>query len=328
MPLKTETLILTHSDCDGICAGALALARFPDARMFFTKPISLLHDLEETAIPMRPKRLVICDIALTKIHAAEIVRMLAGLSKTTNILYFDHHSLPQTASLDAVNDVVSTFAHDTSASASEIAYRHFQKSLPMERVWLALYGAIGDYTDDTEFVKERMRNWDKRALYFEVSTLILGIKDEQFSKYNAKRRICRTLASGKNPSDVRGLARAAKYAVTREFEIYKQVKRRAKMFGNVGYVKDLPKFGFRGPSALFAATVTSKPIGLSAHTVRDKIDITARKRVDNPNIRLNLIMEQAAEAVGGSGGGHPRAAGARIPRGTLNRFLEEVDKMV
>jgi RecJ-like exonuclease len=324
----TETLILTHSDCDGICAGALALARFPDARMFFTKPISLMRDLEETAIPMKPKKMIICDIALTKRHASEIVKMLAGMNKRTNILYFDHHSLPQTASLDAVNDAVSTFAHDTSASASEITYRHFQKSLPMERVWLALYGAIGDYTDDTEFVKERMQNWDKRALYFEVSTLILGIKDEQFSKYNAKRRICRTLASGGNPSDIRGLAQAARSAVTREFDIYKQVKRRAKAFGNIGYVKDLPKFGFRGPSALFAATVTGRPIGLSAHSVRDKIDITARKRVDNPNIKLNMIMEQAAESVGGSGGGHPRAAGARIPKGSLNKFLEAVDKMV
>jgi RecJ-like exonuclease len=328
MPQKADTLILTHSDCDGICAGALALSRFPGARLFFTKPVSLLHDLEETAIPLNPKKLVICDIAITKSHAAEIVKRLKDIKGTSDILYFDHHTLPSTTSLNDVEDAVSTLAHDTGASASEIVYRYFQKSLAMERIWLALYGAIGDYTDDTEFVMERMRNWDKRALYFEVSTLILGIKDERFSTYNAKRRICNTLATGGNPSDIRGLALAAKSAVTREFHIYKQVKRRAKMFGNIGFVKDLPKFGFRGPSALFAATVTDRPVGLSIHTIRDRIDITARKRVENPNIQLNKIMEKAAESVGGSGGGHARAAGARIPKGRLNKFLEEVDKMI
>jgi RecJ-like exonuclease len=306
----------------------MALARFPNARLFFTKPVSFLRDLEETALKTPLKRLVICDIALTKFYAKDIVERLNKIGRRTDIQYYDHHMLPSTTSLDKVESVVDTFAHDTSASASEIVYKHFQKTLPRERVWLAIYGAIGDYTDNTEFVKERMRNWDKRALYFEVSTLILGIKDEKFSKYNAKRKISTILASGGNPSDVRGLALAARSAVTREFEIYKSVKRRAKSFGNIGYVKDLPQFGFRGPTALFAATVTDRPVGLSIHSVRDKIDITSRKRVPNPKIRLNKIMEQAAESVGGSGGGHPRAAGARIPQGSLIKFLEVVDKLV
>jgi len=328
MKNKPETLILTHSDCDGICAGALALARFPDARLFFTKPVSFLRDLEETTVTAPPKKLIICDIALTKKDAKEIVHTLGKIRSKSIALYFDHHTLPATTSLNKVANVVETYAHDISSSASEIIYKHFQKSLPRERVWLALYGAIGDYTDSTEFVKERMRNWDKRALYFEVSTLILGIKDERFSTYSAKRRIANVLASGGNPSDIRGLALAARAAVTREFEIYKQVKRRAKAFGKIGYVKDLPRFGFRGPSALFAATVTGKPVGLSIHTIRDKMDVTARKRDPNPNIRLNSIMEKAAESVGGSGGGHARAAGARIPRGDLVKFLEAVDGMV
>jgi len=323
-----KTMIFTHSDCDGICAGALARTRFPNASLFFTKPVSLLHDLHETAVPFRPKTMVICDIAITKRHAKEIVNMLSKIGERSTILYFDHHVIPKTISIDKILEAVSTYAHDTAASASEIIYRHFQKSLAMERVWLALYGAIGDYTENTDFVHERMRNWDRRSIYFEVSTLILGIKEERFSTYNAKRRIISTLASGRNPSDINGLVQAAKSAVTREFEIYKSVKRRAKSFGNAGYVKDLPRFGFRGPSALFAATITDKPIGLSIHSVRDNLDITARKRSDDPSIQLNQIMEHAAESVGGSGGGHPRAAGARIPKNMLIKFLEAVDGMV
>ena len=323
-----KNLILTHSDCDGICAGALALARFPDSRVFFTKPVSLLRDIQETVMPSRPVKLVICDIALTKSHAAETVRVLKKIREGSEILYFDHHDVPETTTMNDVNSAVSTLAHDMSASASEIIYRHFQKSLPRERVWLALYGAIGDYTENTEFVRERMRNWDRRAVYFEVSALVLGIKEEIFSTYNAKRRIVTAMASGRNPSDVKGLVQSARSAVTREFDVYRQVKRRAKAFGSIGYVKDLPRFGFRGPAALFAATATEKPVGLSVHTIRGKMDITARARSDDPRLQLNVMMEKAAEAVGGSGGGHAHAAGARISKDRLRKFLEAVDSMV
>mgnify|MGYP000008671881 CR=1 FL=1 len=321
-----KALILTHSDCDGICAGALAASKFPESRVFFTKPVSLLHDFKDVVMKYNERTVIICDIALTKKDAAEIVSLMKKSKK--RILYFDHHVVPDTVTEDGVNDAVSLYAHDTSASASEIIYRFYQKSIPRERVWLALYGAIGDYTDNTKFAIERIRNWDKRALYFEVSTLVMGIKEERFSQYNPKRGIISVLSSGQNPSDIKGLVKAAKEAVTREFNLYKIIRKRAKAYGSIGYVTDMAHFGFRGPSALFAATVTDRPVGLAANNIRDHIDITARTRSNDRELQLNKIMEEAAESVGGSGGGHPRAAGARIPKDAFGKFLDAVDKML
>lgn len=314
------TLILTHSDADGLCAGAIALSRFPGARVFFTKPVSLLKDLEEGA---KEERIIICDIALTKKDAKGILKTL---KERGEVLYFDHHPLPAKVSEGGVREAVKLYVHDLDASTSELIYRHYQSVLPRERVWPALYGAIADYSEDTEFVRERMRNWDQRMLYFEVSTLVLGIKADRFSKYEEKRRIVKTLASGGNPSDVRGLVDFARWAVKREFQMYELVKRNAKRLGGIGYVKDLPLFGFRGPSALFAATVTDSPVGLSIHTRRGYLDVTIRKRAGG--FRLNLLAERAAEGVGGSGGGHRDAAGARIPLGSLEGFLEAVNRGV
>ncbi len=312
------TLILTHSDGDGICAGAIALSRFPDARIFFTKPVSLLKDLQEGA---KEERIIICDIALTKRDARGILKVLKGKGE---VLYFDHHPLPARVGEGDVGNAVKLYVHDLDASTSELIYRHYQGALPRERVWPALYGAIADYSEGTEFVRERMRNWDQRMLYFEVSTLVLGIKADRFSRYEEKRRIVKTLASGGNPSDVRGLVDFARWAVKREFRMYELVKKRAKRLGNVGYVKDLPFFGFRGPSALFAATVTDSPVGLSIHTRKRYMDVTMRKRAGG--FKLNLLAERAAEGVGGSGGGHRDAAGARIPLDSLEGFLEIVNE--
>lgn len=313
-----KTTILTHADCDGMCAGAIALAKFPQADVFFTKPISLHHDLMNTDAD----RIIITDVALTKRDASSIVDLFGSRGE---VLYFDHHILPKTVKRKDILKGTKVFIHELDTSSSELVYRYYQKDIPRERVWIAIYGAIGDYSDDTGFVKERMLNWDRRALFFEVSTIVLGTKNDRFEGYDAKRRIVKTLAKGGNPSDIPGLVQSAKEAVNREFDLYEFIKKKAKTFGNVAYAKDLPSFGFRGPSALFAATARNKPLGLYVHNRDRYIDITMRSRA---RLKLNELAEEAADAVGGSGGGHTEAAGAKIPLGKFNRFLEKLNRMI
>lgn len=316
-----NTVILTHADCDGMCAAAIAMAKYPDAEVFFTKPVSLANDLA----PVEAERIIICDIALTKRDAAVVCDMLAEKkSGGREILYFDHHTIPSTAKKAALSAI--KHVHRIDVSASELTYRHYQKEIPKERVWIALYGAIGDYEDDTPFVHEKITSWDRRALYFEVSTLILGIKDKEFSTYDAKRRIVQTMSLGKNPSDVPGLVSAAKQSVNEEFQLYEYVKKHAEKRGKIGVVGNLPHFGFRGPAALFAATVMDTDVGMYIWEKENYADITVRKR--NSPVQLNVIMEEAAESVGGSGGGHAAAAGARVPKDKLDKFVHRVNTML
>jgi single-stranded-DNA-specific exonuclease len=315
-----KTVILAHADCDGMCAAAIVLAKHPDAEIFFTKPVSLAVDLK----PVEAERIVICDIALTKSDAAAVSDILTEKAKGSEILYFDHHTIPSTAKPKALSAI--KHVHKLNVSASELAYKHYQKEIPTERVWIALYGAIGDYEDDTPFVREMIMNWDRRALYFEVSTLIMGIKDKEFSTYDAKRRIVQTMSIGKNPSDVPGLVGAAKQAVNQEFELYEYIKKHAEKRGKIGVATNIPQFGFRGPAALFAATVMETDVGMYIWEKEKYVDITVRKR--NTAIELNVLMEKAAEAVGGSGGGHPAAAGARVPKDKLDKFIHRVNMLL
>jgi single-stranded-DNA-specific exonuclease len=319
MKKVNRVMILTHADCDGMCAGAIALAKFPGAGVFFTKPISICEDLVST----EAERIVICDIAINKAEQQRLVQAIRG--NRARIMYFDHHPLPKDFKKQ-LSGMLEVFVHDEHASSSELIYRHFQRELPKEMVWPALYGAIGDYEEDTEFVRSQITSWDKRAIDFEECVISLGTKNEEFSTYDAKRNIVRTLAEGRSPSEIEGLVKSAREAVKREFDLYKIVKRKAKSFGKIGYLTDTPSFGFRGPSALFAATVTGKPVGVCVHK-RDKyLDITIRAR--QPGIALNTLAEVASGAVGGSGGGHESAAGAKIPFGTLDKFLKKMDEMV
>lgn len=314
-----KTIILTHSDSDGVCAGAIALSKFPGAEVFFTKPVSLYDDLNSKDAD----RIVITDIAIPRRDISNVMKLLEEKSGNSEILYFDHHPIPDKVNKRLNKTIVYV---NGNASASELIYRHFQKDIPKERIWVAIYGAIGDYSQHTEFVEERIKGWDARALYFEASTIVLGIKHRKFDDYDSKRMIVRTLANGNNPSDVPGLVMAAKKVVNEEFDLYEMIKKYAKKSGDVGFVKDIHFFGFRGPSALFAATVTESRIGLAVYGRRDHLDITMRTR--DYSIPLNHLAEEAGEAVGGSGGGHPQAAGARIPLNKFNVFLKELNKLL
>lgn len=317
--MAMKTMILTHADCDGMCAGAIAAARFPEAGVFFTKPVSLCDDLRA----LEAERIIILDIAINKAEQQKFIKT-AG-EKGSRIMYFDHHPLSKEAKA-RLEGMLEFFAHDDRASASELVYRHFQKELPQEMIWSALYGAIGDYSEDTDFVRKQIASWDKRTINFEVCAISLGTKNEQFSSFDAKRNIVRTLAAGKNPSDIEGLVESAADAVKREFELFKVVKKRAKTLGKIGYLADTPSFGFRGPAALFAATATGRPVGVCVYRREKYLDVTIRAR--EPNIPLNRLAEQASEFVSGSGGGHENAAGAKIPFGSLEKFLKKMNELM
>lgn len=312
------TTILTHSDADGICAGAIAFCRFPKSNVFFTKPVSFYYDLKHTDA----ERILICDIALTKQDAKRTVNLMRN--KRAEILYFDHHFIPETVRSKDIEGITK-YTHKLNTSASELIYRYYRKDIPAEGIWIAIYGAIADYADETPFITDKLKNWDRRAMYFEVSTLVMGIKNDEFNTYDAKRKIVSVMAKGGNPSDVPGLVMSAKEAVNREFDLYDEVKSTSKTYGDLAFVQDIHSFGFRGPAALFAATVKNKKVGLSVYTRGKYLDITIRGRGSIP---LNTLAERSAEAVGGSGGGHPQAAGAKIPLGSLDTFLKQLNKNI
>lgn len=59
-----------------------------------------------------------------------------------------------------------------------------------------------------------------------------------------------------------------------------------------------------------------------------KVSCRASYALVQRGVNAGKIMESAAKAVGGQGGGHNVASGATIPRKKTNRFLEKVDELV
>lgn len=59
-----------------------------------------------------------------------------------------------------------------------------------------------------------------------------------------------------------------------------------------------------------------------------KVSARGTNQLVQQGLNLSAVMDDAAEAVGGGGGGHDVATGATIPAGREIAFVERVDELV
>ncbi|MEM5798747.1 MAG: DHH family phosphoesterase [Candidatus Aenigmatarchaeota archaeon] len=77
-------------------------------------------------------------------------------------------------------------------------------------------------------------------------------------------------------------------------------------------------------TSILSRSYFEKPIFSFVKTEDGNIKISARASNGN----LKEVVSLAAKAIGGEGGGHAKAAGAIIPSGTENVFIENVEKLL
>lgn len=309
--------IFTHGDGDGVCSGALALAANPDARVFFTHPFGLLEDLNNANLG---DAVIICDIALSENNVPQILDRFADLSKSGELIYIDHHPLPERVSPGSIPGIIF---HEINSSASELTFRFFRKGLtwPMDRI--AICGAVSDYMDDTPVINQLLCNWDKRAVYFEVGVLVQGLEGHK-RNYDFKRGIVNHLSQGLPPSLHDDLLKSALESARKEEEIIRELKGYVRSYGEVAYVLNVP-FPL-GKAAIYARALAGTLIGVACERRKGFMDMSIR--TCEKNIDLNKILRRISLKLGGSGGGHPNAAGARIPEENFSKFIEELNNAV
>jgi RecJ-like exonuclease len=311
--LNEKTLILTHGDSDGICSGAIAKTAYPDAYVYFTSPVSLLDKLN---LIENVKTLIICDIAIDERRCSELYSVLNKFARKCNLYYIDHHPLPENCKKE------DWFYHDVEACASELTYRVFEALLSRDMRRVAIYGAIGDFQDNTPYVKNWVRDWDKRSLYFQAGTLIQAIIHEG-KDYDFKRDLLEPLSNDIIPSNIPGLLELAREAAINEEKIRLFVKENVEVLKNSAYIVNTNNSISK--AAIYAASYGQREVGIAAEYRERKgaYDLSIRSR---GNIDLNRLLRSVASKFGGSGGGHPLAAGARIPEDSLEAFLRAFDK--
>ncbi len=317
-----KTVVLTHGDVDGITSGAIGLLAFPGAELYFTRPSQIHTDLYRVAKD-RPDVVSISDIALNTSHFQDITRALSRFPDDTVIHWTDHHPMPAKFRRK-LSQQVELF-HETGPCAAELMYRKFQSDLPEHALRLALYGAIADYCDSTPFAIEHFEDFDKRTLYLESGLLVQALQEIDYRRES--KDLTWELTLGIEPSAMNNIVALAMKATRVEHEVFRYVQQHARKIGPIGYILDMPVHGYRGKSAKFAAYTTDSPIGISARSSENEIDVSIRRR--NSTIDLNRVLNNIIpklETV--QGGGHPAACGGSMNRDEFPKFLQMMGEEV
>ncbi len=312
---RNSSLILTHGDSDGVCSGAIAKSAYPDADVYFTSPVGIVDELH---LAEGYRNVIICDIAIDERHCMDLFKHLHEIAERSNLIYIDHHPLPEKCiSADWLY-------HDLSVCSSELTYKVLEKRLIRDMRRVAIYGAIGDYYDNSPSVNEWLRDWDKRSLFFQAGTLIQALIYAG-RNYDFKRKMVLPLSHDRIPTQIPSVLRYAKEGADLEEELRIRVKNEVKTLDNVAYVLD--PHGYMSKSAIYAASYGRKGVGLSAELrhKRNAYDMSLRSR---DTVDLNKLLRRIAPEFGGSGGGHASAAGARIPKDSFKAFIREFDRAI
>ncbi len=312
-------VLLVHGDSDGVVSGALAYyyysSRGSEVSVYFTHPADLAKDLKEFVEP--GDNVFIADIALSEPHIGEIKKLFEEINARGSLVYIDHH--PEPLGLRPT-DLFGTIIHNTCCSASELVYRYFSsRGLNDEYSRVALYGAIGDYLDETPWVRDMLSRWDKRMVYFEAGVLVQGLEGSR-KLYDFKRDALKLLARNQLPSSDSELLLRALVQSRRDESMRLWVMDNVRIHGAVAYVSNPP--GSLGRAANYARIYGGRPMGLAFEERGNMLVMSLRSR----KVDLNTVLRQITKLTGGTGGGHSFAAGARIPRDKLGLFLDLLNK--
>lgn len=312
---KIGTIIFTHGDSDGICSGSIAKSAYPDSQVYFTSPVSLLQKLE---LAKGYKRVVVCDIAIDERTSPELFPKLKEVAQESELIYIDHHPVPE-------NGWNEPWLHnDPCACSSELTYRVLAHRLNRDMRRVAIYGSIGDYADNSNTIQEWLEDWDKRAVFFQAGALVQAVIYAG-REFDFKRVLVEHLSKDHLPSDIPEVLEFARHCSELEEQLRLRIKKQVKSLQNLAYVID-PK-GYKSKSAIYAAAYGQRKIGGSAEYRQTKhsYDMSFRSR---SLVNLNLILRDIAPRYGGTGGGLPEAAGARIPVANFKAFLNELDTRI
>jgi single-stranded-DNA-specific exonuclease len=311
--------IVAHGDSDGVASASLFKAFLEgsgrEVRVVFSHPVGLYQDLREYA--EGSDCVVIADIALDELRVADVVPLLGELAGRASVTYVDHHPLPE--GFKPPERV--RWVHDTCCSTSELAFRYLSNlGLDPEYSRVALYGAIGDYLDETPWVRQELLRWDRRSVYLEAGILVQGLEGSR-RDHDFKRRVVEHLSRNSLPSAMAELVERALRQASEDENLRIWVRGNVRRLGRVSYVVNPP--GSVGRAATYARVYGGGRVGVAIEERRDTYVMSLRAE---PGVDLNRILRELSRVLGISGGGHPQAAGARVRKELLETFLGELDR--
>jgi oligoribonuclease NrnB/cAMP/cGMP phosphodiesterase (DHH superfamily) len=320
-----EAVILSHrKDADGISSAALLRA--------LTKGKVYLADYGEmisTISEIRPaKDVYISDLGLNSSMFDSFESELKRLASSGMVHYIDHHPIKQEF-FDRLTDLGVDMFHSQEESAAMLVYKKFQSQLENDTNMklLACCGAITDYLDEQPLAKKLISTFDRQFLLYEATVLSFSIAIVGRRGVAGVPKLIgfvNDLSDGRRlPHQIEGAAEFAKQFATQSSELIQKVKAKGKRMTNFAYFKT--DESSTGNIANFLIGAFNVPVGVAFRAEEPGFLEVSARGSDECSADLGKIIGKIANDLGNPGGGHRRAAGARIREDQFDTFLRMFD---
>lgn len=311
-----EYYCISHSkDVDGLCSAALVVSSLKCG----FKLASYDNILEVIDSVPREKHIVLCDIGTNTKIEEKFVELLSSFSEAT---YIDHHYIGEETRKRIASAGIE-LVHDTSECASMLTYLHFKDKLQTGFEELALYGAITDYMDNSKNSVMIMERKDRHRVLFDATLLSHAISNREM---NFRRKVVSQLASGKKPHQIRSVWLSAMSYLRTLDRVYQKVRENSSVLSRVAYAET--NLDATGNVAKILLGYYNVPVAVAYKKEDGEWAEVSLRSTSGCRVHLGKTIGSIALSLGGSGGGHERAAGCRIKYKDVMKMLEQLDRVV
>lgn len=317
----TSYCISHRKDVDGLGAAAITVAA-TGAEVMLSDYDDLIENLHK--VPDGAEHLVICDLGTDNADLEDFMGELKRILKGGKVTYVDHHFMSE-GTKRRLRKAGVKLVHDTKDCSSMLAYITFKDSLPEGAKLVALCGAVTDYLDDSRRAKKMMEQADRQFVLLEASMLSYALgakaKDPGFPEV-----VVSELAAMKPPHEIAGVPAAAVEQLDEVAELGARVKSEGKKLGRLAYMETTQYS--TGNVAKLLIGAFGVPVGVSYKQKQPGWFEVSLRGTSESKVHLGRAVSKISAVLGGSGGGHRKAAGCRVPVSAMDELLAKLSKKV
>ncbi len=311
---------LSHrKDVDGLGSGSLAVAA-TGGQIVLTDYDDMIESLR--SIPSDAERVVISDLGADSADFPQFLAEVKRIAANAKVTYIDHHFMSDEAKRKLKRTGIQ-LVHNPKECASILTYETFKDVLPERARLVALCGAVTDYMDDSPIARKMMERAERHFVLMEATMLSFALGNHS-DEEGYPEMLVGELAEMKHPHEIEGVPEAALAQLAKETTLGEEVKAGGTKRGQLAYMVDAP----------YSTSIVSKVL-LGAFDVRVGVALKQKqpgwyevslRSTSDCRIHLGRTIGKIAARLGGSGGGHKRAAGCRIPTSKMDEMISALVK--
>jgi hypothetical protein len=315
-----KTFCISHvKDVDGIGSAALVVAA-TGAGFLLSEYASLMDDLDR--VPEGVEHFVLCDLGCDNANVDEFVSKMGRIASHAKVTYVDHHFMADSTKRRLRGAGVRV-VHDERECSSMLTYATLRDALPERARMIALLGAVTDYTDDSPMASRMMERADRQFVLLEATLLAYAVANKR-AKSGFPDRVVGELSMMKHPHEIAGVTASAVRQLSDVVRLGEEVQKKGKKLGKLAYIVTTQHS--TGTVAKLLVGGLGVQAGVALEEQEEGWYEVSLRCTSECKAHLGRVIGRIASKLGGSGGGHKKAAGCRIPVGRMNEMLRELSR--